>query len=98
MVSFCIKHEASKAHAAAVARHKGFMEIKRAGKCDIIHQVTKDAQGILLTRLKETGHISKLSLIFCFSVRNKDCTEGRKVTRKTQKQGRHRKHEQRQLF
>lgn len=41
---FCIKHEASKAHAAAVARHKGFMEIKRAGKGDIMHQVTKDTQ------------------------------------------------------
>ncbi len=65
---FCIKHEASKAHAAAVARHKGFMEIKRAGKGDIIHQVTKDAQGHFTDLIERNRtHIKVIIdiLLFC---------------------------------
>jgi len=54
--------------------HKGFMEIKRAGKGDIIHQLTKDnAQGHFTDLIeRKRAHVnSKLSLTFCFSVRNK---------------------------
>ncbi len=85
---FCIKHEASKAHAAAVARHKGFMEIKRAGKCDIIHQVTKDAQGHFTDPIERNWTHIKVIIDILFFL-----CETRIAQKEGRSQGRHRNKE-----
>ncbi|KAL7376948.1 hypothetical protein ABVT39_018890 [Epinephelus coioides] len=61
-------HEASKAHASAVARHKGYTEIQRAGNCDIIHQVTKDKQERFIDSIERNrAHVKAVIdiLLFC---------------------------------
>ncbi len=76
---FCVKHEASKAHASAVARHKGYIEIQRAGNCDILHQVTKDKQERFTDSIERNrAHVKVVIDILLFCAKQGTALRGHK--------------------